>query len=94
MHVHGWNEDFAMDQRLIHPVRRLANRMRPRSRRALKPFTYSAMHFVVAVGVAFALTRDWRIALGVGIIEPLVQTVAYALHEAAWDRGLKSRPEA
>lgn len=61
----------------------------------LKPFTYSIMHLVVAVSVAFALTRDWRIALGVGIIEPMVQTVAYTLHEAAWARGLKrNRTEA
>lgn len=60
--------------------------------RALKPVTYSVMHFLVAVSVAFALTGDWRIALGVGVIEPLVQTVAYALHEAAWDRGLKRKP--
>jgi uncharacterized membrane protein len=44
------------------------------------------MHFCVAVGVAYALTGDWRIALGVGVIEPMVQTVAYMVHEAAWSR--------
>lgn len=52
--------------------------------RALKPVTYSLMHLTVAIGVAYALTRDWRIALGVGLIEPMVQTVAYMLHEKAW----------
>lgn len=57
----------------------------------LKPLTYSVMHLVVAMGVAFALTRDWRVALGVGLIEPLVQTVAYTIHEAAWARRLASR---
>ncbi len=72
------------------PVRSLTRLAKLRSPRALKPVTYSIMHFLVAVGVAFALTRDWRIALGVGIIEPLVQTVAYTLHEAAWDRRLKN----
>lgn len=51
---------------------------------ALKPVTYSLMHLTVAVSVAYALTQDWRIALGVGIIEPMVQTVAYVLHEKAW----------
>ncbi len=50
----------------------------------LKPATYSVMHLVVAVSVAYALTRDWRIALGVGIVEPLVQTVAYTVHEHLW----------
>jgi uncharacterized membrane protein len=51
---------------------------------ALKPVTYSLMHLSVAVTVAWVLTRDWRIALGVGVIEPMVQTVAYMLHEKAW----------
>ncbi len=51
---------------------------------ALKPVTYSLMHLCVAIMVAWVLTRDWRIALGVGVIEPMVQTVAYMLHEKAW----------
>ena len=44
------------------------------------------MHFVVAVSVAFALTRDWRIALAIGTIEPLVQTVFFTLHDRVWTR--------
>jgi uncharacterized membrane protein len=58
---------------------------------AFKPLTYSVMHLVVAVSVAFALTGDWRIALGVGIIEPMVQTVAYVFHEKAWAFGTRKR---
>lgn len=56
---------------------------------ALKPFTYSTMHLVVAVTVAYALTQDWRVALGVGLIEPLVQTFAYMAHERIWDRVMR-----
>jgi len=59
-------------------------RLRPT---AFKPVTYSLMHLAVAIGVAYALTRDWRIALGVGVIEPMVQTVAYMIHERAWSLG-------
>ena len=55
-------------------------------RLALKTLTYGAMHLIVAVAVAYALTRDWRIALAVGLIEPMVQTVAFNLHERAWAR--------
>ena len=51
-----------------------------------KAVTYSAMHFAVAVTVAFALTRNWHAALAVGLIEPLVQTLAYTLHEQVWAR--------
>lgn len=60
--------------------------------RALKPVTYSLMHLAVAISVAFVLTRDWRIALGVGLIEPLVQTFAYMLHEKAWSAGRRRAP--
>ncbi len=54
------------------------------SRAALKTLTYGVMHLVVAVTVAYAVTRSWQAALAVGLIEPLVQTVAYNFHERAW----------
>lgn len=64
-------------------------------RPALKTLTYSAMHFAVAITVAFALTRSWQAALAIGMIEPLVQTVAYAAHERVWERfGVKRDPGA
>ncbi len=53
---------------------------------ALKSLTYAVMHFSVAVMVAFALTRDWRIALAVGLVEPLVQTVFFTVHDRIWAR--------
>ncbi len=53
---------------------------------AIKTVTYGLMHFVVAVSVAFALTHDWRIALAIGTIEPLVQTVFFTLHDRIWTR--------
>lgn len=53
---------------------------------AVKSVTYGLMHFVVAVAVAFALTQNWRIALAIGIIEPLVQTVFFTVHDRIWTR--------
>ena len=53
-------------------------------RELTKTASYSLTHLAVAVAVAFALTQDWRIALGIGLIEPAVQTIAYAMHERAW----------
>ncbi len=55
-------------------------------RLALKTATYATMHLTVAIAVAYALTRDWRIALAVGIVEPMVQTVAFNLHERVWSK--------
>lgn len=54
--------------------------------RALKPFTYGVMHLIVAIGVAYALTQNWKAALAIGLIEPAVQTIAYTVHERAWNR--------
>ena len=62
------------------------------SRKLIKTATYSVMHLTVAVTVAYVLTRDWHIALGVGIIEPIVQTVAYTIHETLWGK-VKDIPE-
>lgn len=55
-------------------------------RLALKTGTYSLMHLTVAIAVAYAITQDWRAALAVGIIEPMVQTAAFFLHDRAWAR--------
>ena len=55
-------------------------------RLALKIASYGLMHLVVAILVAFAITRDWRLALAVGVVEPLFQTVAYTIHDRIWHR--------
>ncbi len=57
-----------------------------------KTTSYATMHLLVAIAVAYALSGDWAIALGIGIIEPAVQTVAYTLHERVWARRGQRRP--
>ena len=56
------------------------------TRIVLKSTTYCLMHLTVAMAVAYALTRDWRVALAVGLIEPLVQTVFFTVHDRLWAR--------
>ena len=51
-----------------------------------KTFTFALLHFGVAFSVAYALTGSIAVATGVGLIEPLVNTVAFYLHERAWRR--------
>ena len=51
-----------------------------------KTGSYALMHFMVAITVAYALTQDWRAALAIGMIEPLVQTVAFYFHDRAWSK--------
>lgn len=52
----------------------------------VKTLTYCLMHFSVAIAVAYALTGDWAIALSIGIVEPLVQTVFFNMHERGWNK--------
>jgi uncharacterized membrane protein len=56
-------------------------------RTAMKTASYGAMHFVVAIAVAYALTRDWQTAIAIGTVEPFVQTFAFAIHDRLWSRG-------
>jgi len=51
---------------------------------AAKTLSWSLVHMTVAIAVAYALTQNWRAALAVGLIEPIFQTIAFALHERAW----------
>lgn len=53
---------------------------------ALKVASYGAMHLIVAILVAYAISRDWRLALAVGLIEPFFQTIAYSVHDRVWHR--------
>ena len=55
-------------------------------RLALKIASYGVMHLVVAILVAFAITRDWRMAPAVGVVEPFFQTIAYSIHDRVWHR--------
>lgn len=54
--------------------------------RWMKTATYCAMHFTVAIMVAFALTRNIRAALAIGIVEPLVQTFFFNQHDRIWSK--------
>lgn len=53
-------------------------------RLAAKTASWSLVHMTVAIAVAYALTQNWKAALAVGLIEPIFQTIAFAVHERAW----------
>ena len=50
----------------------------------LKTFSYFLVHMGVATTLVWAVTGDLRAALTLGLLEPLVQTVAFGAHERAW----------
>lgn len=57
----------------------------------LKTFTFALLHFGVAFSVTYLLTGSIAVATGVGLIEPVVNTVAFYFHERAWRRADQAR---
>lgn len=51
-----------------------------------KTTSYYALHVAVAACVAYAVTGSWAIAMGMSLLEPSVQAVAYFVHDKCWDR--------
>lgn len=56
------------------------------TRDLMKTASFAALHFTVAFGVAYALTGSLAIAAGIGLVEPVVNTIAFYFHERAWNR--------
>lgn len=92
--LYGYNSNNSLELWLALPISISMSSLLPRLPRAVvKTATYSVMHLTVAVSVAYALTGNLAIALGIGLIEPAVQTVAYMVHEDAWRRiGSRDKP--
>lgn len=57
-----------------------------------KTATYSLMHLVVAFIVAYAVSGDLKIAIGISLIEPVVQTGFYWIHEKLWLKRRRTIP--
>jgi uncharacterized membrane protein len=58
--------------------------MHTRKRDLMKTVSFAVLHFGVAFTVAYALTGSVAIATGIGLIEPLANTIAFYFHERAW----------
>lgn len=52
----------------------------------IKTITFACVHFTVAFTVAYLLTGSVVVGGAVALVEPLFNTVAYHLHEKAWQR--------
>ncbi|WP_034873592.1 DUF2061 domain-containing protein [Endozoicomonas montiporae] len=58
----------------------------------MKTFTFAVTHFTVAFAVAYPLTGSFVVGGAIALVEPMVNTVAYAIHERIWER-IKFRKE-
>ncbi len=51
-----------------------------------KTVTFAIMHFSVAFAVVYLLTGSLAVGGAVALVEPLVNTVGYHIHERIWAR--------
>ena len=51
----------------------------------MKTTSYGIIHVAVAITVAYFLTGNIAAAVGIGLVEPIVQTGVFALHERLWE---------
>lgn len=51
----------------------------------LKSLTYGLMHICGAIAVAYVITGNLYVALGIGLVEPIVQIFIFAFHESLWE---------
>ena len=52
----------------------------------VKSGTYGVMHICGAITVAYVMTGNLNVALGIGLVEPIVQVFVFALHESLWEQ--------
>ncbi|MBI2253240.1 MAG: DUF2061 domain-containing protein [Proteobacteria bacterium] len=50
----------------------------------MKTARFAALHFSIGFGVAYLISGSLPVALGVALIEPAVNTVAFFFRERAW----------
>lgn len=55
-----------------------------------KTASFAAVHFTVAFGVGYALSGSVLVGGAIALVEPAVNTVAYAIHEKVWE-AIRSR---
>jgi len=51
----------------------------------LKTTSYGITHIAVATAFAYALIGDLTAAIGIELIEPIIQTGVFSVHEHLWE---------
>jgi uncharacterized membrane protein len=51
-----------------------------------KTATFTVMHFSVAFAVVYLITGDILVGGAIALVEPLINSLAYFVHERIWER--------
>ena len=53
-----------------------------------KTITYLVIHLTIGFGVAYLFTGSVAVAGGIALVEPMVNAVAFFIHEKVWKKAL------
>jgi len=59
-----------------------------------KTMSFAAVHFTVAFTVAYLMTGSVLVGGAIALVEPAINTIAYHIHELAWNRLKKTKQAA
>ena len=59
-----------------------------------KTISFAAVHFSVAFSIGYVMTGSVLVGGAIALVEPFVNTIAYHLHEKAWNRIQRARDSA
>jgi len=51
-----------------------------------KTFTWRILATIATIVIVFGFTKEVKLSIGVGIIDTLVKTILYYLHERIWNK--------
>lgn len=57
-----------------------------------KTMSFAAVHFTVAFSVAYLMSGSVLVGGAIALVEPVINTVAYHVHELLWKRAQRSGP--
>lgn len=60
----------------------------------IKTTTFAVVHFSVAFTVAYVMTGSVLVGGAIAMVEPMINTVAYYIHEQVWSRIQRRREQA
>ena len=53
-----------------------------------KTITYLGIHLTIGFGVAYLFTGSVAVAGGIALVEPMVNAVAFFIHEKVWKKAM------
>jgi adenylylsulfate kinase len=71
----------------------MKQQMETHARSIAKALSYRFFGSLATALVFFALSRDWKISLGAGVIDSVLKIALYFLHERLWNHIGYGRPK-